>query len=207
MNYQKVYDSIIHKAKSENRIKYKGLYYEAHHIIPKCLGGDGEYKDWSWHSNIILLKAREHFLCHWLLSRIYPNEPKIHYAFWKMCIQKNNKQNRVISSSIAYEEARIKYKEEISKHLKGSVGYWKGKSRPDRLGKNHPLFGKGHRQLGDKNPMYGKPSPNRRKLQDVETGMIFNSLQDASKYYNIAISTVCLWAKKEKKLKYYKLNT
>jgi hypothetical protein len=207
MNYQRIYDSIISKAKSEYRVKSNGTYYEAHHIIPVCLGGEGSSSQWKTHHNIILLTGREHFLCHWLLSRIYSKESKIQYAFWKMCIQCNNKQNRVISSSIAYEEARQRYKEEISKLHSGSIGYWTGKSRPDKTGKNHPLFGKGYRQLGDKNPMYGKAAPNRRKIQDVETNMIFDSLQEASKYYNIAESTVCLWAKKEKKLRYYKLNT
>lgn len=207
MNYQRIYNAIIQKARSENRIKYKGVYYEAHHIVPKCLGGDGQYKDWKWHENIILLTAREHFVCHWLLSRIYSKESKIQYAFWKMCIQSNNKQDRVIPSSIAYEEARQKCKEEMSNLHSGRVGYWKGKNRPDRVGKNHPLFGKGYLQLGDKNPMYGKAAPNRRKIQDIETGLIFNSLKEASGYYNIAESTVCLWAKKEKRLRYYRLNT
>ena len=54
MNYQKIYDDLISKAKSENRKKYKGVYYEKHHIIPRCLRGKddnnkkvatGEFKD------------------------------------------------------------------------------------------------------------------------------------------------------------------
>ena len=35
MDYQKIYDSIISKAKSLNRKKGDGNYYESHHIIPK----------------------------------------------------------------------------------------------------------------------------------------------------------------------------
>lgn len=40
-------------------------YYEFHHVIPKCCGGDDtEY-------NLIPLTAREHFLAHYLLLSIY----------------------------------------------------------------------------------------------------------------------------------------
>jgi hypothetical protein len=33
MDYKKIYDDLISKARSENRIKNAGTYYEAHHII------------------------------------------------------------------------------------------------------------------------------------------------------------------------------
>lgn len=39
MNYKRIYDSIIENAKLQNRKKKQGIYYEEHHIIPKCLGG------------------------------------------------------------------------------------------------------------------------------------------------------------------------
>jgi hypothetical protein len=42
MDYKKIYDDLISKARSENRIKNAGTYYEAHHIIPVCLGGEGD---------------------------------------------------------------------------------------------------------------------------------------------------------------------
>ena len=42
MNYQKIYDLIIQKANQENRKKYKGIYYEKHHILPICLGGSDD---------------------------------------------------------------------------------------------------------------------------------------------------------------------
>lgn len=45
---------------------FKG-YFEFHHVIPKCCGGDNsEY-------NLIPLTAREHFLAHYLLLSIYEN--------------------------------------------------------------------------------------------------------------------------------------
>ena len=42
MNYKKVYDALIIKAQNENRIKGQGIYYETHHIIPKCYGGSNK---------------------------------------------------------------------------------------------------------------------------------------------------------------------
>jgi hypothetical protein len=68
MDYRKVYIFIIKKAKSENRQKGKGIYYERHHILPKSLFPlwDKEKK------NLVLLTAREHFFCHQLLTKIYP---------------------------------------------------------------------------------------------------------------------------------------
>jgi hypothetical protein len=36
MNYLKIYNIIIEKAKLEERKKGCGVYYELHHIIPKC---------------------------------------------------------------------------------------------------------------------------------------------------------------------------
>ena len=45
MDYKKIYDNIIKRSKNEKRKKYNGIYYESHHIIPKCLGGDGNTKN------------------------------------------------------------------------------------------------------------------------------------------------------------------
>ena len=77
MNYQRIYDQIIEQAKSEKREKGKGVYYEAHHIVPKCMGGLGKTTQWSFHPNIILLKAKEHFICHRILCLLYPDNDKL----------------------------------------------------------------------------------------------------------------------------------
>jgi len=106
MDYQKVYTQIIEKAKSENRSKGGAIYYEAHHIVPQCLGGEGKTTQWKWHPNIILLTGREHFLCHWLLMRLYPTDRKLANAFLKMCYSKSQNQQRYVPSSRAYDEAK-----------------------------------------------------------------------------------------------------
>ena len=61
MNYYKIYYSII---ESRKRNKYVG-YTECHHILPRCLGGSDD-KD-----NLVNLSAKEHFICHLLLTKMY----------------------------------------------------------------------------------------------------------------------------------------
>lgn len=100
MNYQKIYDQIIQKARFENRVKGQGTYYERHHIIPKCLGGSDKKE------NLVLLTAREHFICHQLLFKVHPNNTKLAYAFWGMCNLKDKNQERYKPSSRTYQEAK-----------------------------------------------------------------------------------------------------
>ncbi|HMS90605.1 MAG TPA: NUMOD3 domain-containing DNA-binding protein [Candidatus Absconditabacterales bacterium] len=101
MNYQKIYDQIIDRAQKENRRKSKEVYFERHHIIPKCLGGSNEK------SNLVLLTAREHFLCHWILYRLHPTNSKLLFAFKMMCdVQNRERMNRFVPSSRIVAEAR-----------------------------------------------------------------------------------------------------
>lgn len=98
MNYQLIYDQLIERAKT--RILEVDVYYERHHIIPRCMGGLDESE------NLVSLTAREHFLCHWLLVRIYPNNHKLIHAFWLMCKCRSKGQKRYIPSSKTYQEAK-----------------------------------------------------------------------------------------------------
>jgi hypothetical protein len=131
MDHQGVYNQIINKARSENRIKGY-TYYEAHHIIPKCIGGDGSINQWKSHPNIILLTAREHFICHRLLCEIYPNEPKLWYALWLMSIGKNRNSPKYKITSRTYEMLRIEFCKKI-----------KGTPKPEGFGVGR-IFNKTH---------------------------------------------------------------
>lgn len=82
MDYQRIYNQLIERARSENRVKGGGSYYEAHHIVPKCMGGEGHVREWKTHPNVVLLTAREHFVAHLLLCRIFPTELKLSQALW-----------------------------------------------------------------------------------------------------------------------------
>ena len=97
MDYKKIHDKIIERAKTR---KLEG-YGEKHHIIPKCMNGTNEK------NNLVKLTAREHFLIHWLLHEMYPENSDLRYAFWSMCRNSDNQQ-RYKPSSRVYEYAKHK---------------------------------------------------------------------------------------------------
>ena len=73
--YGILYIKIINKAKSQNRVKLRKnnpnfVYYEIHHILPKSIYLEySSLKENPW--NAVLLTAREHFICHLLLTKHY----------------------------------------------------------------------------------------------------------------------------------------
>lgn len=166
MNYQKVYNQIVEKAISEKRKKYQGTYYEKHHIQPKCLGGADNK------SNLVLLTAREHFICHWLLVRIYPNSTKLFHALWGMCNQKNKVQKRYVPPSRAYEEARVLSSKALSRLKTGTIN----SAQSERMRIDNPNFKLGVKEkqklakLGDLNS--SKRSDVKRKIKDKMTGRL-----------------------------------
>jgi len=98
MDYRRVYENLIEKAKLEKRNKREGIYYEEHHITPKSMGGkDADF-------NLVLLTTKEHYIAHRLLTRIYPNVRSILVAFHFM-VHGQQGQSMYLSSRV-YEEAR-----------------------------------------------------------------------------------------------------
>jgi len=96
MKYQKIYISLVLSAGSKNRNKLSKdnlnyIYFENHHILPKCLGG------LNIPSNLVLLTAREHFIAHKLLTKIYPKNYRINKALF--CMLSAGKSNRVTNSN------------------------------------------------------------------------------------------------------------
>lgn len=113
MNYQKIYDSIIHNAQVQERTKDID-YYERHHIIPTALGGlDNK-------SNTVLLTAREHFVCHWLLYKMTNgiDKSKMAHAWFSMCRRSDGQKREKISSK-KYEYAKRAHAIAVSERTKG----------------------------------------------------------------------------------------
>ena len=153
MNYQKVYNDLMQSRlsiKKDRHIERKnGSYFEGHHIIPKSKGGTGLSSRGLNNDNIVYLTAREHFLAHWLLWKIYQDRSTA-LAFHKM-ISNNKNQNRIISSK-GYEEARLAFSL-TNKGNKYGLGIKKHIS--DNQKKNQSEIMK-NKYNGDKNPFYGK---------------------------------------------------
>lgn len=66
MNYQKIYDSIIKRAKK--RTLPKNRYVEVHHIVPKSFFKSVKIANQK--NNLVELLPEEHWICHLLLFKI-----------------------------------------------------------------------------------------------------------------------------------------
>lgn len=108
MNYKKIYDQIINRAKTRIVSGYK----ERHHIVPRCIGGTDNL------DNLVELTAREHFLVHKLLCEIYPNNDKLQYALWMMSNVKYENRTYNISNR-EYERIRQLIQYKLSKRMSG----------------------------------------------------------------------------------------
>ena len=103
MKYKIIYDKIIQNRQAN---PVDG-YTENHHIKPRCLGG----------KETVALTAREHFICHYLLAKMYDNGTnewyKLNHAFMMMkCV--SLEQPRYFNSKM-YEELRVNFSEVMSR--------------------------------------------------------------------------------------------
>jgi ribosomal protein L37AE/L43A len=123
--YLRWYIAIV--SNKEMRSKKEPQYYEEHHILPKSLFAD--YKNLrknKW--NRVLLTAKEHFICHWLLTKVCKNEfqyQKMLKAFVGMTRNKNG--NRKLTS---FEYSKLKEKASFSMSImrKGQPSWNTGKT-------------------------------------------------------------------------------
>jgi hypothetical protein len=131
--YTKWYYSIISKA--QNRKQLDG-YSEKHHIIPRSLGGsDRKF-------NLVSLTAREHYICHLLLTKMVEGEnaKKMRYGYLAMTTLKNEGHYRDFKvNSRLFESIRknIKMTEETKRKIslanKGRPCKYKGIKRPKEV--------------------------------------------------------------------------
>jgi hypothetical protein len=97
--YTRVYNIIIDRARQRSIDSYT----EKHHIIPQSLGGSNDP------SNIVKLTAREHFICHLLLTKMVEgkNKSKMYQAAWMMAFVHGKGQERYKVSNRTYEKLRL----------------------------------------------------------------------------------------------------
>jgi hypothetical protein len=135
MNHLKIYNLIVENARLSNRVKLKKdsenyVYYEKHHIIPRCLGGTNDEQ------NLVLLTPKEHYVLHKLLTKIYPTSKGIRIAFRFMSV--HNKKIKISSRDYAHAKEYLgpiseETREKMSIAAKGrkrsedSIRKWKDK--------------------------------------------------------------------------------
>ena len=137
-------------------------YTESHHIIPQSLGGT------NLPENITKLTAREHFICHWLLTKIY-REGEEH---WKMVnalrfMRAENKNQQRYSNKITarvYSNLKEEYSKLQSERYSGEGNPMYGRPVSEEVRK-----GRSDRAAGDNNP--AKRPGVGAKISEAKTGI------------------------------------
>lgn len=105
--YTRWYYAIVSRA----QLRLISGYHEVHHVVPKSLGGSNAT------DNLVSLTAREHFVCHWLLTKMISDKrgkQKMNHAFWAMATLSSNVQYRYKIKSSQYEIIRRRYIEQFT---------------------------------------------------------------------------------------------
>lgn len=144
--YSRWYFSIIDKAIDRCWNKDNApCYVEGHHFIPRSLGGNDD--------TIVFLTAREHFICHILLTKILISEDKAKMVWAVMCLK--GKSNRY-HNSILYEAAKKDIRHTEQSKLKMSrTRIQNGTVKGER----NPMFGK----RGPLSPIFGMKQSTEHK--------------------------------------------
>ena len=195
MNYKKNYYDYIEYLKNLGKRNLE--YSENHHIIPRCLGGTND-KD-----NLIELTAREHFLAHYLLMKIYPDNYKLADAFRMMGVVNKKEQKRYFNSRL-YESQKKKFAEARSKkvicletgEIYPSASYVEKNIvsgvRDVIKGKQLTAGGFHWAYVGEE-PKKKKPKE-RKKVICANTGEIFNNTDEAAVFAKVVpglIKRIC----------------
>lgn len=176
--YYTWYVNICQMAKSRNLQKNCGVYIEKHHVVPKSfnLGGQSDSE------NIVNLTAREHYIAHLLLSKMFDNKlykNKMHYALWRL----STRGIHFIPNSHSYQTARQQILETIKTRIDSEETRSK-KSRPGHL-----------------NSMYGKKRP--EIMAKANAASVLNSKGKTYEMIYGKIRAAQLKSDRSKKLKSY----
>lgn len=124
MDYYKIYQNLIEDAKTNPKIDE---YKESHHIIPRCIGGTDSKE------NLVKLTARQHFLAHWLLYKMYKTSELV-YAWHSMSRVGVGQDARLVNSHL-FEYAKKKRSKHLSADKLGEGNHFYGKRHSDRTKK------------------------------------------------------------------------
>ena len=166
MNYHKLYAQIIYDPRNNVRTGY----IEKHHIIPRSLGGTNVSE------NIVRLTACQHFVCHWLLTKMYEGKAKAKmiHAFYLMSTHKNRRLNSFSYSKIKKEYGKIigdRNRKGLSEYHRKRIsesgtGIKKPGTSSAMRGKKHSLGFKHPNEFGEaiaKRQMGKKRGPNKKQ--------------------------------------------
>ena len=160
--YQTWYKQITERGQSRPR----DPKHENHHIIPKSLGGSNKKE------NITNISVREHFICHWLLTKIYATGE----AHWKM----DNALRFMRAENKHQERYHTKITSRVYARLKEEYALL---SSEKRRGKGNGMFGKkqtaeAKRKISEANSgRVQTPEENARQIA-AQTGRVRDAFSD-----------------------------
>jgi len=117
--YNRWYNTITERA----RDRVLNGYTERHHIIPKSLNGTDDK------NNLVNLTAREHFICHWLLTKMYTGEAKAKMIYALNGMKRSNTFAQRYETKITarvYENLKKEFSAIHSTNMKGREPWNRG---------------------------------------------------------------------------------
>jgi hypothetical protein len=127
LNYKKIYDALVEKARLRglDKSQHEG-YFEIHHIVPRSVGGSNDT------SNLVMFTGREHYIAHMLLWKANPGNRSLMRAAKIMSsrVGKHSRHYRIkgkISSKV-YEKLRSEYSEAVKAQCAGEGNPFYGKT-------------------------------------------------------------------------------
>lgn len=172
MNYINLYENLI--LSRINRVIDNSIYTEKHHIIPKSLGGTNNKE------NLIRLTFKEHYMAHYILSKIYPRNSSIQYGF--SSIMRNPYGHRKLTSGM------------YSTIKRNNKKFHKWRIYETNPGKSEKSREKARERMLNRNPIKLNPSKNhtaRKTTIYFDDGRIekFDYAKEFCNKYNIPYAT------------------
>lgn len=153
----------------------EGEYFEVHHILPRCMGGEGKIKKRKLiqdHENLICLYAREHFIAHRLLAIENPDNDKLVFAWSMMAFPKGKTKRDYELTPEEYEEIRCAQ----SKLMTGKRLSEETKNKLSSIFKGRALTEETRRKISEGNKGKILSEETKRKMSDAQ------KRRDRSKY-------------------------
>lgn len=120
--YHTWYNNIIVHARSRSASDYT----ETHHIIPKSFFAASSPTGWllgspDTESNLVELTFREHFLCHWLLTKMTHGKAQMKMLFALSCMRRVGRYHNRMVCSWQYATARRAHL--AARHAQGGTAH------------------------------------------------------------------------------------